>query len=284
MKRDYLYDDNRWGGARSTLPHPTYVDHGGRNKRTGGERKPQGGLVEVQGHILTRLHYTCPPLRKRAFVLQPFLALEHLLVHPQSPLLHPRAPCALCGLLRLSILRSAGGRSDRLDVVHNHPKESFPNIHNHLGVLPRLSVPSCQFLLQLLHRSLGVLQEVGAVGSNLLNEVIEEGEDLCDFPVKRLGESANNIHIDGLRDRGEGGGELEREIIQHVFNRFTTLALSLALGERCVKFSVGLGGRSGGRGGWGRIGKIGTVVHNKDILGRSTYDILMRILGVVIRT
>ena len=142
-------------------------------------------------------------------MLQPFLALEHLLVHLQRPFFRPQAPRTLSGLLSFPILRPEGGSSSGLDVGHDHPDEPFSNLHNGLGVLLRLPVPSCQLSLQVLHRFLGVFQETGAVGFDFLNEVIEEGEDLRDFAVERLSQSTNEFHIERLGNGSDRGGKLE---------------------------------------------------------------------------
>jgi len=214
-------------------------------------------------------------------MLQPLIALEHFPVHPQSPFLRPRTPRALSGLLYLFVLRSAGGRSNGLDVCHDHPKEPFSNLHNGLGVLLRLPVPPRKLLLQALHRILGVFQEVGTLRFDFLDDVIEEGDDFRDFTVERASEIADEIHIESLGDRGDRRGKLEREIVQNVFDRFTTLALSVTLGELRVEFGIGFGGGIGGRG-RDEDGEIGVVGDSHNILGRSTDDILIRVLVVVL--
>jgi len=178
-------------------------------------------------------------------MFQPFLALEHPLVHLQCPFLRPQAPRVLSRLLDLS---TGGGRGS-LDVCHDHPNEPFPDLHNGLGVLLCLPVPSRQLPLQVLHRLLGILQEPNTLRFDLLNEVIEEGEDLRDLAVERVGQSADEVHIEGLGNRSDRGGELEREVIQDVFDSFAALAFSTVLREHRMKFGVGLGGRSGGGGG-----------------------------------
>ena len=115
------------------------------------------------------------------------------------------------------------------------------------------------------------------------NKVIEEGEDLRDFAVERLGESTNEVHIEILRDRGDGRCELEREIIYDVFDRFTTLAFTITLRGRRVGFGIGFGGRGNGRG-RDRGGEVGVVANNQNILGRSIDDVLINIVEIVLGT